>query len=595
MKQVFVNVSQMSLRRSALGLAVAATTGALVAGCSAGTSSLQQPSLQQPGAGGTAATGDTRSASEIEKIDAAALKASRLAVFATATPPKGSAPYTHVWAPILRIEVIDDKAAAQTIWDGGTEGTVIDLTELAGNGSGGSQKFLGLVGAPVNGDKATERVRVTFGKAFELYTPGTTVAKTTLLADAVTRDTEGHPTISFPLTKPRNLGTGKENLVINFDLGALTVKDDKVTPALSEGDATGLADLTRQVQTQFVGTVSGVNGSAPSAKFVLTPDVTTSSAMIVQTSASTALFNDDNSTNPTLAEKTRVRVRGVLSPETKRIVASEITTFPGDKPGAASTASPSALIGAISHVNPDDRTVVIDAAEVEGLTPTQQAVTVTLAADAVFRSRGGLPLKSEEFWAALKEKGTPPLLRVDGVFDPVTATLTASRAKLENTTLTGSHEAEAVGTAKFVDIGDKSFTLATPLSKWDGIASPDDKSKGIPVTLTTATEFKDETGQFLASAHFFETALKDKDKTVVHVVGLYNSKGVFTATRVELTPKPAVAASPSPGAAPTAGTAPAAGAAATPAAGATPVAAAATGAAATPTPTPAPAGIAAPK
>jgi hypothetical protein len=582
MTRVGLDLSQLSLRNSVAGFAVVAATGALLAGCSAGsTASLQQPSLQQPGAGASPGSSDSRSASEIEKIDAAALKASRLAVFATATPPKGAAVYTHVWAPILRIELLDEKASAQTIWDGGPEGMLVDLSTLAGNGSGGSSRFLGIVGAPVNGGKAIERVRITFGKAFELYTAGTSVAKTTLIADAVTRDSEGHPTVSFPLTKPRDLSTGKENLIIDFDLGALTVKDDKLTPALREGDGTDLADLTRQVETTFVGTVSGIGGTPPSARFVLTPEVTSSPAMLVQTSPSTSLFNDDPNPNPALAEKQRVRVRGVLSPETKRIVATEIAMFAPTKsgsPAASAAGAASALTGTISHVNADDRTFAMEAAQVEGLTPTQTVVTVTVSADAVLRSRGGLPLKGDDFWATIKAKGAAPLLRVDGVYDPVRSTLDATRVKIESPTLETTHEANAEGTAKFVDIGAKSFTLATPLVKWDGMEAPDEKGKGIPVSITAATEFRDDTGQFLAPAHFFETATKEKDKTVVRVVGLYNSKGAFTATRVELSPKPApiAAASPSPaaGATPTpAGSAatptPAAASAPTPAAGGT--------------------------
>src|SRR3712207_6964916 len=50
----------------------------------------------------------------------------------------------------------------------------------------------------------------------------------------------GRPVIVFPLTTPRNLGSGNDDLVIDFDLAGFTLVAGKVAPALREGEKTGL-------------------------------------------------------------------------------------------------------------------------------------------------------------------------------------------------------------------------------------------------------------------------------------------------------------------------------------------------------------------
>jgi hypothetical protein len=518
------------------GLALAAA----LAGCSAGTTgSLPTPTIAQPGSGANAG----RSEAETAKAVSAAMKAPRAGIFLSSTAPRSASPYRHIWASLVKVELLNGTGSAQTVWEA-SEPLTVDLAALAGTpGATGTSRFLALAGAAVAGGKPTERVRLTFGKSFELYTAGAQVAETALIADTVAKDAEGRPAISYPLSRARDLSTGKENLVVDFDLTALAVKDGKVTPAVRDGDTAGLADDKRQEIAEFAGTATGLSGASPETRFVLTPGAADTGAMLVQTSAATTLYNDDATPSPALAENRKVRVRGRLSPETKRIVATEIVTVPGDK-----DAGPAHVAGAVSHLNADDKTFVLDAAAVEGLAPTQAAVTVTIAPDAVLRSSSGLLLTGDAFWAALKAQGASGVASVAGVYDPVTGSLTASRAKIEGMTNGGTREADAEGAPKSIDATAKTFTLSAPLTRWDGMAAPNEKSKGIPVAITAATEFRNDAGEFLAPDHFFAQAAQ-KDK-VVRVIGQYSPKGAFTATRVELHPRPvpvAAAAPPAPG------------------------------------------------
>jgi hypothetical protein len=83
------------------------------------------------------------------------------------------------------------------------------------------------------------------------------------LDDTLAHDDKENPILSFPLTRPRDLGSGRENLVINFDLAKMQIRDGRIIPALREGDQNGLEDLSRQIPTTFVGTVQELTEKDP--------------------------------------------------------------------------------------------------------------------------------------------------------------------------------------------------------------------------------------------------------------------------------------------------------------------------------------------
>jgi hypothetical protein len=468
------------------------------------------------------------------KDAAANLPQTRLGVFVTATgsgdgPGKAFAPdYEHVWVTLRKVEVLDANDQATAVF-ADADGRAVDLKALADDR--GRNRFALLTAAPLAAAKAHARVRLTLGKSLLLLKPGQTAAQSVALSDAVARDAEGMPSLTVPLTRARNLGSGKEDLILAF--GALTLKDEKASFSVRDDveDAGALADADRQVPATFSGVAQSVSGEAPAQTFTVLADGGTPVA--VQTAGATALFKGDGSANPALADGARVTVRGALDPSTRRVLASRVKLDAGEAKGAADR-----VTGTVTHADADAGTLVIEPREVGGgVTPTQAAVTVTLAKGAVLRSRGGLPLDAEAFWKAVKSGGRSSdlLVSAEGDYDAALATLAARGAQVEAASPAKAHEVVIAGTAASIDADKKTLTVAGPLAEWDGMAAPSG-TKGIPVVLTAATSCADADGKFVATANLLDGA-KDSAKNIVRVTGLY-ADGKVTATRIELRPAP---------------------------------------------------------
>ena len=528
----------------------AALALAAIAGCGgAGTTGLTSPGI---GANPTTAT---RAETDGTTAKAAALPANRVGLFLSVAPAEKGAPggaYDHIWVTILKVETVDSANKATAVFDD-PQGAIVDLATL--RDTNGQRLFLPLAAAPVAGGKAIQRINLTFARSLELFAPGSNVGQMTPLADTIASDSEGRPVLSFPLTRPRDLGNGKQNVVVDFDVARFAVKEGRVTPALREGSGEELADLRRQVGAVWAGTVADVassKGSDGSFTLNLPGD---NRSVVVQTGTGVALFNDGNTPNPALTAGGRVEVRGVLSPDTKRLVASQIRVF-ADKGGDTSGAC---LWGNALQVSRDAGTLALKPVRVGGglAAPTQSAVTVTIAPDAVLRSRGGLLLTADDFYATLKAAGSAAPLRVAGVFDPVNGTLKATRVSLEEPSpVAGGHEADVEGTVLVADSATRAFTLSAPLAQWNGLLPPVD-GKTLTVTTTAATTFADEKGAYLAGDHFFTAsapaaATPASDSTTpaaprphVHITGIY-ANGILTATRAQLVAAPVVAPAPAP-------------------------------------------------
>jgi hypothetical protein len=506
-----------------------------VAGCGGSTppGANGSPSTSYGSSGGTArgesTPGGAAAASAAAARPASALPKSRLGLFVTATPSSGAGAYSHVWATIHKVELLDAADRPVTVFDS-PEGVTVDLASL--HDISGA-RFAPLASAPVAGGTSYTRARLTFARTFTLFGSGSPTGEMAPLSDSVARDAEGLPALSFPLSRPRDLGTGKEDLVIDFDLAKMAVKDGRVIPSLREGDGARLSDASRQEPLVLTGTVAEVTSGGASAEttFLLTsPDGRTA---YVQTAGATALFNDGTAANPAVADGRRVQVRGYLSPDTKRLVAASVKVYGGDETGPSASAA-----GFVLRADSAGGTLVLRPLQVVGLVPTQDAVTVTLTPDAVLRSRGGLKLSADDFWAAAGKNGAH--VRVEGVYEPVTGALAATRARLEDASAAPSeaHEADVTGVPSASDEKSGTITVAAPLVEWDGLLAPGakDGAKGLPIAVTPATALRDEKGEFVAASTFF-AALKD-GKAAVRVVGVY-AKGTLTATRAELRPAPA--------------------------------------------------------
>ncbi|MBC8142274.1 MAG: hypothetical protein H7Y38_12620, partial [Armatimonadetes bacterium] len=215
----------------------------LLTGCGAGTGqSLNSPSLSsRTGDTATGAPGGTKG------VTSSVLPAKRLGLFVSdynssadripgATQKPGNfatttanaeqkmqpGDYSHVFVTVHAVELVSADEQSFPVW-ADDAGRVVDLAEIGG---AGQVATLGAVSVPgVTGKKTYKRARITLGKNITFFKRGETSAKPMPIDDAVGRDDEGRPVITMVLNRPRDLGNGKEDLIIAFDRGAFTVSD----------------------------------------------------------------------------------------------------------------------------------------------------------------------------------------------------------------------------------------------------------------------------------------------------------------------------------------------------------------------------------
>lgn len=496
----------MRMKYRVAGVALVAVLSVTV-GCGGAGSSATSSSTNSLGTTGRAEAlpdGNTKAEGQVGK----------LGLFMTAT---GATTYDHIWATVLKVELIDVMEKPVTVYDD-LNGFTIDLKNLSD-----SRKLALLSCVTAPSGKSYLRVRITFDKALQLFELGSNVAKVTPFSDSVARDEQERPLISFPLNRPRDLANGKENLVVEFGLDKLAVTEGRAIPALREGSADGPADPSRQEAGLFVGTVSDVSTNDQGATFSLTLGANRS--VMIQASNGTAYYNDGPVPSPSLVSGKRVAVRGILANDTRRVMATEVTVY-GE--GKEAITPLSVLRGTIASVDPQSGTIALKATHVDGMTPSLDAVTVLVAPDAVLRSSGGLLMKNDEFYATLSKPGS--LARFEGVYEPVSGTLKATRGKVEEAKFNPAHEASVYGVPTEVDEKKKSLIVDSAV-EWQGIALKE--GKGVPVITTAATAYQDDKGGSLAHTTFYDAAAKGENS--VRVIGIYN-EGKITATRLELLP-----------------------------------------------------------
>lgn len=402
----------------------------------------------------------------------------RAGIFITGAAPSG---YDHAWVTIHKIEVVDTAEKAATIWED-RDGQSLDLGTLQDKIGA---RYALITSAAVPSGRAHTRVRITLGKAALLYKPKATVAETLLLSDSLPRDEEGRPTLSYSLKKAHDLGSGNDPIVIAFDPRKISLNAGRANLVASDGSGDArkaLADSSRQEPALFTGMVGDIAKSSSDktgAETTFTLQEPSGQSVVVEVAAGVPITDESGSgaaavapavkptatTAPDGAKKAavspsapavvatavatgkRARVRGTLSLSTKRVIATEIV-LRADVPvakegqteeGGAVAVAPSpeaSVVGEVTEVKPDSGAFILQPRQVYGLVPSQSSITVVLGKGAVLRSvRSSGPLTAEELLASLKRPGVQA--EAAGIFDPITATLTASRVTLSTTAPSG--------------------------------------------------------------------------------------------------------------------------------------------------------------
>jgi hypothetical protein len=385
----------------------------------------------------------------------------RAGVFITGAAPKG---YEHAWVTVHKIEVVDTSEKAATIWED-RDGQTIDLGALQDKAG---PRYALVTSAAIPSGRAHTRIRLTVGKAALLYAPKATVAETFLLSDSLPRDDEGRPTLSYSLKKARDLGSGNDPIVIAFDPKKMALNAGRANLAAFDGSASArqaLGDSGRQEPALFTGTVGDIakaGSEKTGAETTFTLQESGGKTVVVEVASGVPVTDEspapltevkqtegkqeEKAAAPpppaaTIATGKRARVRGTLSLSTKRIIATEIVLradTPVAKEGEASDATASAVpateasvVGEATDVKPEAGSFTLQARQVYGLVPSQSSITVVLGKGAALRSlRSTAPITPEDLLSSLKRPGVQ--VEASGAFDPITATLTASRVTLNS-------------------------------------------------------------------------------------------------------------------------------------------------------------------
>lgn len=425
--------------------------------------------------------------------------------------------YDHVWVTLYKVELVSSEGEPQTLFDD-PAGRSVDLKTLR-DGSG--PRFLFLNAANVRpGHHA--KVRVTVGSSLMLFPAGATTGQETPIAERFTRTSDGKVVIEFPLSVLRNVASGSDNVVVDFDLANFVLRGGRVEPHCKEGDRGTLNNRERHEDDEYVGFVAELSGQSPDYRFALA--MASGRAVHVVTNANTSVVNLDATPGPLLANGKRVLVEGTFDPATQQLTAKDVKIAPNAGPEQT---LPPLVIGEPSQEDASGGTFVVTVKRTERLVPPQTTVNVVTRDTTVFWSANGVKLGAVEFFQAL---ATVHSVAVAGTFDAATNTLTAVQVKLPR-------ETETPVTPQFVAVSGVAtggngeagtFALGT-LAGWEGFVP-----NGLALNVVTngETRFVDAQEHELTSAAFFAGFTGG---VKVRVVGKL-SGGTLTAVRVRVLP-----------------------------------------------------------
>jgi hypothetical protein len=327
--------------------------------------------------------------------------------------------YTSVWATLMKVEVIAADGSAVVVFDE-PEGKTLDLAALR-DASGPRFAFLGNATVPEGDYKS---VRVTFAPNLTVLPKEQSTTQALAIHPNVTRDASGNAVVTQPLAASRRLGTGSDDLVVDFDLANFKLQGGKLIPALLEGERTSLGVRSRHESEDYEGTVSALTGNAGSQSFTLTYGPRT---FTVKTDANTVVYRPGASTALALANGLRVEARGTYDPATDTLLATSVKIEDGASSGSQTDEDEAK--GAPSAVDANAGTFSLTIGRAEGFVPDRTVITVVTNAGTAFRGERGAVYAKADFFTRL---ATQPFVEAEGTYDPATGILTAKSVKLEH-------------------------------------------------------------------------------------------------------------------------------------------------------------------
>ncbi|MBS1717366.1 MAG: DUF4382 domain-containing protein [Armatimonadetes bacterium] len=413
-----------------------------------------------------------------------------------------SSAYSSVWVTVKKIS-LDNAAGKSVVAYNDSTGTQLDLRSLHDNSG---SLFALIATASLPSDTYT-KVHIFVDQHVSLLPTGQQNAISATIAGA---DANGLVDVNFAIHQDLS-GKG---FVIDFPLDQWVLSGGVLTPVARSGDSSTLGDEHRHVKTEWRGTVSGLSGAVPNQTFTLTTKG--GNSITIQTSSATAVFNNNGSANPSLANGQKVNVRGLADPATNVINADVVRILVVDDDD-----NPRAF-GPPTNVVPPSGDSLAGTFDVtinncHGFLPNGAVVHIATDANTKFFTWFGRSLGAADFYATLS---TAAAVEVVGTYDANSNTITASYAR--DIVPGDKADAKAKGVPSNPDSVAGTFDLK--VDEADGMYVDADKHPTIHVVLLPDAELLDQNYNSVDQSTFF-TDLQSviTNNQEVQVVGTYNA------------------------------------------------------------------------
>lgn len=442
--------------------------------------------------------------------------------------------YDHVWVSIKKIEL---KLAA-----GGTReifadpaGLGVDLSSLHDD-SGPKYRFLNQLTLPAG---TYSGATITLDKDAMLFATNTTTGEPTEIAtqaaapatQTVKEKKSATPNVSkdsvldLSFDPPKMLGTGHDDLVLDFDLSQWKDDGGKLVGVVTTSMGAGLEAADRNGSVVEDGVVNTLKGEVPQQTFILKNG--DSSQIQIQTTSATALVGLAGAGDPVLTKGQNVEVSGSFDTNTRRLTASSIRLVDPKAPAV------SQLQGTVSAIDPKTGSWKVTPSETRGLLPQGISVPVTLATDARFTGPSGLTLTKESFLKGLSA-GKSVYVLVSGSYDSAKGLFTVGDARLENQDTQPAVKVAGLVSNPKTD----SLTFGLTVTDYEGLFTKPGAAEVVSVTPTTT--FADQAGKTLTTDQFFGALAVPSSAQVDGV--LDTSTGNVVANSIKLAPAAAAPA-----------------------------------------------------
>ena len=483
--------------RSLVPLLAVVATGLMAAACGGSGSSVDS--------GPIAATNNAQNAA------ATGANHGDLGVFVT---DRAGSSYDHVWVSIKKIDLKLAAGGTRTIFED-PQGLGIDLASLRDD-SGPRYQFVNQLDLPTGTYIAAQ---ITLSKNAVVFPTNTTTGKALPFAGQAKDAKEA--VLSLQFEPPKLLGTGHDDLVLDFDLSKWKEDNGQLVATVASSMGAGLESADRNSPAIERGTIESLKGDVPEQTFTLKN--AKASEVQVKTSATTSLFGG-SATPIVLTKGQTVEVTGAFDTNTRRFDALSIKVIDPKAPEVQ------VMRGVVGSIDPKASTWTITPNSTRGFLPEGQAVTVGVSADAKFYGMSGLAIDKDEFFKGLSSSKSVSVL-AEGSFDATKGLLTASEARL-----VGDVSQPAVKVGGVVsDPKSDAQTFGLTVDSYEGMLTK--PGAGAIVAITPTTSFVDENGKALSSEQFYAALANPKSAQVYGVLDA--SSGHVLASSVKLAAAPA--------------------------------------------------------